>query len=319
MALSGGKLVNFADNSAEGTLGGSMLSYLGDRLNEPDCVNESTKSYRRLIESGIEMDLERCDVLFLCRLLLRCPAAKPPLEEPLATDCFLPDLGVLVAHGRDQNGHVWDFAAKAGHNDEHHNHNDCGGFLLNVDSVRLVAEIGAPEYVKGFFGPERYDFLAARSLGHSVPLINGHEQSAGAAFASRVVTYSLNPDRVEFVVDATACYPAEAGCRQFLRTFRFEKKSGNLAVHDSFELSRTDSLEGALIAVHPVVLEKGQAMIRSGSLEWGVRALPGTRLDRVEVHHYRARSGQEASVYRLVWIPEALSAQCTLGVEMYLS
>ena len=319
MSLVGGKLVNFSDNGAEGTLSPSLLSYLGRRLNEPDCSRESAKSYRHLIQTGIQMDAERCDVFFLGRLFLRCPEKPPVPDERPAADCFLPDLSVLVAHGNDHRGHLWDFAAKAGHNEEHHNHNDCGGFLLNVDGVRLVAEIGAPEYVHDFFGPKRYEFLAARSLGHSVPLINGSEQSAGAAFASRVVAHTLSPDRVEFVVDATACYPSEAGCRQFVRAFGFEKQPGKLTVQDTFDLSRTDSLESALIAIHPVILEKDRAVIRSGGLELVVQALPGTKLDRVEVHPYQSRTGQEAFVHRLVWKPETLSAQVSLTVELELA
>jgi hypothetical protein len=265
------------------------------------------------------MDVERCDVFFLGRLLLRCPEKPPVQDERPAADCFLPDLTVLVAHGGDHRGHRWDFAAKAGHNQEHHNHNDCGGFLLNIDGVRLVAEIGAPEYVKDFFSPKRYEFLAARSLGHSVPLINGCEQSEGASFASRVTAHTLNPERAEFVVDATACYPSEAGCRQFVRAFRFEKQTGKLTVQDTFDLSRTEALEGALIAIYPVILEKNQAMIRGGGLELVVRALPGTKLDRVEVRPYKAHTGQDAYVHRLVWKPETLRAQVSLTVEMELA
>jgi len=319
MALADGKLVNFADNGGEGTLGPVLLSYLGRRFNEPGYDSASAQSYRRLIQAGIAMDTERCDVLYLGRLFLRCPEKPPVPDDHLATDCFLPDLAVLVAHGRDRRGHLWEFAAKGGHNEEHHNHNDCGSFLLNIDGVRLVAEIGAPEYVKDFFSPKRYEFLAARSLGHSVPLINGCEQPEGAAFASRVMAHTLSPERAEFVVDATACYPAQAGCLQFVRSFRFEKRPGKLSVQDTFNLSRTEALESALIALYPVILEKNQAIIRGGGLELVVRASPGTKLDRVEVHPYKNRSGQDASVHRLVWIPETLSAQVSLTVEMELA
>ncbi len=73
MALTGGKLVNFSDNGATGTLGGPLLTYLGQRLQEPDCAREGTRGYRHLVHSGIAMDAERCDVFFLGRLVLRCP------------------------------------------------------------------------------------------------------------------------------------------------------------------------------------------------------------------------------------------------------
>jgi hypothetical protein len=318
MALEGGKLVNFSDNGAEGTLSGPVLAYLGSRLNEPDCSHQATRSFRSLVQTGINPDGQRCDVFYLGRLLLRCPDKISDSGDVPAGDCFLPDLAVLVAHGRDAGGRVWDFAAKAGHNDEHHNHNDCGSFLLNVGGVRFVAEIGAPEYTKDFFSPKRYENLAARSLGHSVPRINGAEQAPGASFVSSVVNHSLESDRVEFTIDATKAYPAEAGCRKFVRSLRFEK-AGRLEVRDAFELERADSLESALIAIHPVILEKDCARIRGGGLELVVRPMEGTRLDRVEVHGYSDHTGKEAFVHRLVWVPETLTASCSTAVAIELS
>ncbi|HEX4141474.1 MAG TPA: heparinase II/III family protein, partial [Candidatus Methylacidiphilales bacterium] len=212
MSLSGGKLVNFSDNGAEGTLGGPLLTYLGNRLGERDCLREGMKGYRSLAQKGIGMDAERCDVFFLGRLFLRCPEKIDSGDEAPNADCFLPDLAVLVAHGRDARGRIWDFAAKAGHNDEHHNHNDCAGFLLNVGGVRFVAEIGAPEYTKNYFSDKRYEELAARSLGHSVPLINGAEQAAGKTFTSRVDGHTLDNEAASLAIRAAAAYPDAAGC-----------------------------------------------------------------------------------------------------------
>jgi len=316
MALAGGKLVNFADNGATGTLNGPLLTYLGERLREPDCRREGVKGYRHVVESGIAMDAERCDVFFLGRFILRCPAKIEFGDESPNADCFLPDLAVLVAHGRDAQGRVWDFAAKAGHNDEHHN--DCGGFLLNVSGLRLVAEIGAPEYTKDFFSDKRYENLAARSLGHSVPLINGFEQAAGASFTSHVVGHTLEADFANFEVDAASAYPATASCRKWLRKFRFEK-AGRLVVRDSFELDRLDAVENALIALVPIVLEKNRAVIRGDGLELVVSALSGTLFDRVDTLPYHTRSGEEAFVHRLVWKPEVLAERCETEVHLALA
>lgn len=308
MALAGGKLVNFSDNGANGTLSGPLLTYLGNRLREDDFNREGAKGYRQIAHDGIAMDAERCDVFMLGRLFLRCPVQIATGNEVPNDDCFLPDLAVIVAHGVDVRGRVWDFAAKAGHNDEHHNHNDCGAFILNVSGVRFVAEIGAPEYTKDFFSDKRYENLAARSMGHSVPLINGVEQAAGAAFASKVVAHTLGKDSVEFHVDVTAAYPATAECGEWMRTFRFEKRGG-LYLKDSFRLGHFGLTECALIAIHPVVLEGDVAMIRGDGLEMIVRALPGTRFVRVDTLSYRARGGEEGFVHRLAWKPEEIAGR----------
>jgi len=321
MALANNRQVNFADNGGDHGLPPTLLSYLGHRLEEPDCRGAAEDAFRTLIGTGIALDTERCDVFFLGRLLLHVPAEVPPARSTLAEDCFLPNLAVLVARGVDRGGHLWEFAAKAGHNDEHHNHNDCGGFLLNIDGQRLLIEIGAPEYVKDFFSPKRYEFLAARTLGHPLPIINGCEQAAGAAYAARVLSHAFKPEEAEFAVDATACYPAEAGCGKFVRSFRLDKSLGKLTISDEFVLDRQESLESALITPHPVVLaeDKGSASIVAQGLALVVRPLAGTRFERVESHSYQSHEGGAAVVQRLVYGAASLQAPLRLAVEIELT
>jgi hypothetical protein len=319
VALSGGNLVNFADNGPTGGLPPAVLSYLGDRLDLPECTRAARENYRRVAQNGIDASAERCDLFFLTHLFLRCPENLAAQETGGAEDCFLPDLAVMVAHGADSRGHRWDFAAKAGHNDEHHNHNDCGSFILNIDGNRLITEIGAPEYTKAFFGPERYECLAARTLGHSLPIINGCEQVAGASHASKVVRHRMDADRADFAVDVTACYPPEAGCREFVRTFAFEKWKGKLTVIDTFTLDRAEGLEGAVITIHPILLLDGEALILAGNLALLLRPLEGCRFDRVDPHSYQSHAGKEALIQRLVLKPSSLTCTVRLGIEMELA
>lgn len=76
-------------------------------------------------------------------------------------------------------------AFKGGHNDEPHNHNDVGSFLLTVDGEVFLADLGCGEYNKEYFDPEtRYSILCNRSYGHNVPMVNGNEQHEGAQYAS---------------------------------------------------------------------------------------------------------------------------------------
>ncbi|MCM1184588.1 MAG: heparinase II/III-family protein [Roseburia sp.] len=81
---------------------------------------------------------------------------------------------------KDRNGNG--MAAKGGHNDENHNHNDVGHFLCVFRGEMLLTDLGAGEYTREYFSDKRYDILCNRSLGHSVPLINGCEQCAGREY-----------------------------------------------------------------------------------------------------------------------------------------
>lgn len=316
--LRGGNLVNFSDCGPTGGLRAPLAAYLGTRLGDADCRLAALESYRTLAENGIEAHSERTDLFQLARLLLFCPETLPAPSGTAAADCFLPDLAVLIAHGTDARGHAWDFAAKAGHNDEHHNHNDCGSYIVNIDGIRLVSEIGSPEYVHHFFSEKRYEFLAARTLGHSLPLINGWEQAAGREHASSVLSHTLEPGGASFRVDATACYPAEAGCRRYVRDFRFNKNAGTLTVDDSFELERTDALETAVVTHQPVTLHGDFAVIEGGALRLAVRPAPGTVLDRAEVHPYSDHDGAPAHIHRLVFRPKTATSRVRLGLEIAL-
>jgi hypothetical protein len=320
MALSGNKLVNFSDNGAEGGISPSLLAYFAKALDEPRYADLAAKNYRALVVRGMDKGAERCDVFLLGRLVLCLPSdlnLSPMVKSE--EDCYLDKLGVLVARGTDAKGHRWDFAAKAGNNDEHHNHNDCGNFLLNIDGHRVVMEIGAPEYVHEYFGPKRYEFLAARSLGHSLPVINGCEQSAGAEFTSRVTRCELSDDRAYFEVDATAAYPLTANCDLFKRSYQLFKHEGRLEIRDEFVSQEARQLEDVLILSQPPQLQGPHcAVVNLDGLRVRISSLAGTVFDRVEAHAYRGRDGRDAVLHRLVLRPGTLAARKSMGVELTL-
>lgn len=79
------------------------------------------------------------------------------------------------------------FAAKCGNNDEPHNHNDVGSFILTDDNGSIFCDYGAGEYVKDYFSDKRYTFLCNSSFGHSVPIINSVGQCEGKEYCGKVI------------------------------------------------------------------------------------------------------------------------------------
>lgn len=315
MSLSNGMLVNFSDGSADTGLDPALLAYLGERLDERSCRAAAEENFRRLRRDRISVTGNRSDFLHLSRWMLACPD-ELPADGFVPGDCFLPDLEVLVARGVDAGGHTWEFAAKGGNNAEHHNHNDCGSFLLNIDGRRRLIEIGAPEYVHDFFQPERrYRYLAARSLGHSVPLVNGCEQSPGAEYAAKVLTANCGTDRVEFSLDLTACYPTGAMCRKLLRTFRWEKSAGMLSIIDDYELDEPGEFESILITLDTPVPHDGRVEV-SGL---GITPAEGAQFLASDLCSYRNHQGGDAQVHRLRFVSVAgplASGHITLSISL---
>ncbi len=81
-------------------------------------------------------------------------------------------------------------AAKGGHNDESHNHNDVGEFVVYCDGKPLLIDAGVETYSRKTFSPQRYEIWTMQSAYHNLPTIDGVQQAPGAAFAARDVTYS---------------------------------------------------------------------------------------------------------------------------------
>jgi hypothetical protein len=219
----------------------------------------------------------------------------------------------------DDHGNFWEFAAKAGHNAEHHNHNDCGSFILDINGTEVISEIGAPEYTRDYFRENRYRYLAARTIGHSLPVINGCEQAAGPQYVSRTVSCELGGEHVDFIVDITACYPEVAGCVDVTRSFSLDKRAGILLVKEYFDLTRRDNYETALITTQPAILKDDGAVIMAGILSVLVKPEPGTVLRRIEEQGYRGHDGTAQRVNRIVLRPEnlatAASVACQITIE----
>lgn len=110
---------------------------------------------------------------------------------------YLPDSAWYIK--RTEN---YSFATKGGHNDEPHNHNDVGHFILQMGEEVFFQDIGAGLYTKDYFAEKRYSFLPTRSKGHSVPIIDGQEQKAGAKYSAEL--HCITDHHI--VIDLTDAY-----------------------------------------------------------------------------------------------------------------
>jgi hypothetical protein len=301
LVFSNGNLVNFSDGHRKGRLELALLAYLGKRLDLPLLKQESAALYRAAMEDGIDLNMQRADVFYFTRLFLRCPANLEAVEEPARIDTFFPDYGAVIAHGENDRGALLEFAAKGGHNAEHHNHNDCGSYILNLNGEPGIIEIGSPEYVNTYFSSDatRYSFLAARSLGHSVPLVNGYEQAVGAEFAARVIECQLENDRIKFEIDLTQCYPIEAGCRSLVRTFIFEKKPGRLVISDAFRFETAGEVKSIIICDAPAKYDESGVRIETEGGTLLVTPQGDGRYEGVERCSYKTHQGRDGAVNRL--------------------
>ena len=112
-------------------------------------------------------------------------------------------------------GWPWDadglaIVAKGGHNGEHHNHNDVGGFIIACDGVPVVIDAGRPTYTAATFGPDRYSIWTMQSTWHNVPEVAGEAQQAGQQYAATGTKATVAEDCVELALELGAAYPVPA-------------------------------------------------------------------------------------------------------------
>ena len=316
VSLAGGKVVNFSDSVPEARFHPAFLQYLGERLNDDLLREESHFRYAEAASRPLRGEGRREDLFHHLRLFLYCPDDVPESPvPPIREDAWFPRLGVMVVHGSN-GGKPVEFAAKAGHNREHHNHNDCGSFLYHVDGRRFAVELGSPEYTRDYLSGGRYGFLAARSLGHSVPLINNREQEAGKAFRAEVLEAEPEADPVVLRLDLTKAYPASAGCLRCLRSFSFDRRTCDLRVEDRFSLNVAKALETALITDAEVSREGDSILLTRDGIQVLVALGTGGVLADIERHKWKNHAGQWAVVSRLVIRPAKLATESVLGYTL---
>jgi hypothetical protein len=242
MNFTGASFVNFSDAPDQIELPSGLMSQLGRRLN-------LTMPHVRDSAAGL-YDMVGRKRFRWAHTLRNIFWTDPTLLNEQLPDAanFFPNLQWVI----NRRGGLG-FAAKGGHNDEPHNHNDLGQFILHLNGENLLADLGAGLYVRDYFRGDRYSFLHAGSQGHSVPVINGQFQAGGTQHASKVLLYELKTNGLDFELDLTAAYPEVAGLTSFSRKFGWQVESniGRLELTDFFRFKNMPgSLEEIFISLH---------------------------------------------------------------------
>ena len=222
--------------------------------------------------------------------------AAPGRELPLPARTWLPDTGVLTVRSRGGSSSGLFLAAKAGHNDESHNHNDVGSFIVALDGVPLIIDLGTEVYTGKTFGPDRYDLWTTRSSWHNVPSVDGVEQSAGRAFAAR----SVSASETSLSMDLAGAYPPEAGIESWHRAVELSRPDGEITVSDSWRLRHPASLvESVLVLSRPPDLTFSDRLDVSGLvISWDPGALRADVTER-RIDDPQLRRSWGDAVYRV--------------------
>lgn len=216
------------------------------------------KSWGRPIESLMRL----LPIVFGAAELAQAEAYAPQPRE-----VWLPVIEMMAA--RDQAGSAQGLyvSAKGGHNDESHNHNDIGEFVVYIDGRPLLVDVGVETYSRKTFSPQRYEIWTMQSAYHQLPTINGVQQSPGETFTARNVVFQPGEQVTQFSLDIAGAYPPEAGVNHWRRTIRLVRGTA-VEIEDDYALNQPpQNLTLSLITPSEVSLESpGQIVLTPAQL-----------------------------------------------------
>jgi hypothetical protein len=259
--------LNFADASPKITPDGFMVYHYGKKIGDRGMMKMGAyyMDPGQLTEGRFHFFRR----FFAFSLLDEMTSAEKGL--PLPGYVFLPDIQVMMA--RDVSGESSGFymAAKGGHNDESHNHNDLGNYVVFYDGAPVLIDVGSGTYTRKTFSSRRYDIWYNTSEYHNVPTINGIAQQPGREFEALDVSSSETSSGVKFGLELRKAYPDEAGIITWKRTFNY-KRDRQVILVNKFTLKNAVGLVENLMTnwkpdlsvagqiVLPVVNESGSAI-----------------------------------------------------------
>jgi hypothetical protein len=226
--------------------------------------------------------------------------ASPTTTAPFPATSWLPDVQLLVRRERAGSPDGLAVAVKGGHNDENHNHNDVGSYLVALEGTPVLIDLGQPTYTAISFTERRYEQWVTQSRWHNVPVVNGAEQSPGPAFRARDVRF----DGDGLNLDLAPAYPAAAGCRSWRRRVALE--TGAVVVRDEWSLAEPGEVRlHHVLAGEPVRHRAGELLVRtlSGALVHLSWPAGEHHLERHPVDDPLLRDVWGPAVHRLVVAP----------------
>jgi hypothetical protein len=237
--VSGDYFLNFADARAIVSHSPSLIHGYGRRINDPDMMALGAwfASRSKKAVNGLGDTIgRRLPALFSLDEL-----AKTDPREPLPRDAWLDEIEVMAARDKGGSSDGLYVAVKGGNNEESHNHNDIGNFVVYVDGNPLIIDAGVETYTKKTFGPQRYEIWTMVSPYHTLlPTVDGAEQQPGPEFKAVDVSYACNEIEAAISLDIAAAYDESAGIEKWHREAKLVRGS-HIAITDSYRLEKDAS------------------------------------------------------------------------------
>jgi len=311
LQLSGASFASFSDSGEQTAFNFGILSRLAERSGEASL-------YRLLAHPA--QPTPHWNITTQLRTLLWWDGHQP--EAAHLDDAQLESVGIvrLVTQATDGTSVV--LVMKAGHNQENHNHNDVGSFIIHVDGENLLTDPGGGLYNRDYFSEKRYENIFANSYGHSVPRIGENLQAHGKAFAGQVLDNTVTATEKQATIEIARAYPCPelVSARRQLRVATEGQQAGMIWLSDHFAFNGTaHQVEEALVTWLDCEVDSATALIHGQrhTLKVTIEQPQDARFQLEALEEASRANGKTAILKRLSFvIPAAEAIAVRLHMEL---
>lgn len=228
--------INFADAAAKINAEASLVFRYGKSIGDEAMVGFGAfLAQKQNIGENMVSGSFGCLGRVLPALFVLDELLKTEPKEPLSLDFWLPELQVMGARSFEGSPRGLYLAAKGGHNDESHNHNDVGNFIVYADGYPAIIDVGVETYTAKTFSSRRYEIWTMQSAYHNLPTINGVMQKNGREYRATDVSYQATKDMTAFSLHISKAYPEQARVKSWKRTITL-KRGKQVIINDRYRL-----------------------------------------------------------------------------------
>lgn len=223
--------VNFADASAVGSIKSAVAYQYGKCIDDPVMMRFAA-SFMKPNTPPSGFLATALDEVLMSKELSQIEKGSVSIKS-----YWWSGTEVCIARDNAESKEGFFFAAKGGNNDESHNHNDIGTFILYYNSKPALIDVGVGEYTKQTFSAERYKIWSMQSGFHNLPKINGVDQMNGKEYRAKDVNFVDKESLVKFSLDISSAYPKTANVKSWDRSYTL-RRGENFTISDKWRLSK---------------------------------------------------------------------------------
>ncbi|THU34281.1 heparinase [Niastella caeni] len=255
--ISAAYFLNFADADPQPGMAASMIYRFGKAIHDTSMMQFG--AFYRKPASGRVSRSHYFRNLF--ELFMQDEFQQTPQHLPLPADVWLPGIQVMIARDKQGSTDGLFVAAKGGHNDESHNHNDVGNYIVYYNGAPVLIDIGRGTYTRKTFGDRRYNIWYNCSDYHNTPTINGANQPPGPGYKATRVAYNKSKLYAELSLDMAGAYPEQAAATSWQRSVKLNRGK-NVVIKDIFVLKKAGAITEHLMTCYPAeIIKPGELVI----------------------------------------------------------